>query len=56
MKTRQQIVTCWPLTVKDLLATIYYSIGIDPHSTLIDRLNRPTPLVHDGKVVSEMLG
>lgn len=44
-----------PLSAKDILATIYHLIGINPDSTLNDRLNRPIPLVHDGKVVSEML-
>lgn len=44
-----------PLTAKDMLATIYHLIGIDPDSTLNDRLNRPVPLVHDGQVVPEML-
>lgn len=44
-----------PLTAKDILATIYHLIGIDPETALIDRLNRPVPLVHDGKVVPEML-
>lgn len=44
-----------PLTAKDILATIYHLIGIDPETALIDRLNRPVPLVHDGKVIPEML-
>jgi hypothetical protein len=44
-----------PLSAKDVLATIYHLLGIDPHSTLIDRLNRPTPLVPYGGVVREML-
>lgn len=44
-----------PLSAKDMLATIYHLIGIDPESALTDRLNRPIPLVHDGKVVEEML-
>ena len=44
-----------PLTAKDVLATIYHLIGINPHSTLNDRLNRPVPLAHDGKVITEML-
>jgi len=44
-----------PLTAKDVLATLYHLIGIDPHSTLNDRLNRPVPLCHDGKVIPEML-
>lgn len=44
-----------PLTAKDILATIYHLVGVDPEATLIDRLNRPVPLVHDGRVVPEML-
>jgi hypothetical protein len=44
-----------PVSAKDVLATIYHLIGIDPHSTLADRLNRPVPLVPYGDVVREML-
>ncbi len=44
-----------PLTAKDVLATIYHLIGINPNSTLADVLNRPVPLCHDGKVIPEML-
>ena len=44
-----------PLSAKDILATIYHLIGINPYSTLPDRLNRPVPLAHDGKIVPEML-
>ena len=44
-----------PLTAKDVLATIYHLVGIDPHRTLIDRLNRPMPLVPYGDVIQEML-
>ncbi len=44
-----------PLTAKDMLATIYHLVGIDPETTLLDQLKRPVPLVHDGKVVPEML-
>jgi hypothetical protein len=28
-----------------VLATVYHLLGIDPHTTLTDRLNRPVPLV-----------
>jgi uncharacterized protein (DUF1501 family) len=44
-----------PLTAKDILATIYHLVGIDPEITLLDQLKRPVPLAHDGKVVPEML-
>jgi hypothetical protein len=44
-----------PLTAKDMLATIYHLLGIDPHTTIADRQNRPVPLVPYGDVVPEML-
>jgi hypothetical protein len=44
-----------PVSAKDILASIYHLIGIDPHTTLTDRLNRPVPLVPYGDVVREML-
>jgi hypothetical protein len=43
-----------PVSPKDLLATIYHLLGIDPHTTIVDRTNRPLPLV-DGNVVAEAL-
>jgi hypothetical protein len=48
-------VTDRPLTAKDVLATIYHLVGIDPDQTLNDRLNRPVPLVHNGQVIPELL-
>jgi hypothetical protein len=47
------VVDC-PVSPKDVLATLYHLLGIDPHTTLIDRTNRPVPLV-EGQVVQEML-
>lgn len=44
-----------PLSAKDVLATIYHLVGIDPHAMLPDRLGRPVPLVPYGDVVREML-
>jgi hypothetical protein len=44
-----------PLTAKDVLATIYHLLGIDPHMTLTDRMNRPVPLIPYGDVIPEML-
>ena len=44
-----------PVSPKDILATAYHLLGIDHRRTLIDRLNRPLPLVADGEVVGEML-
>jgi uncharacterized protein (DUF1501 family) len=45
-----------PVSPKDILATLYHLLGIDPHATtLTDRTGRPVPLV-EGAVVQEMLG
>jgi hypothetical protein len=45
-----------PLSAKDILATIYHLLGIDPHMTVNDRFDRPMPLVSYGEVVREMIG
>ncbi len=44
-----------PVSPKDILATTYHLLGIDPHSLIADRTGRPVPLV-DGSVVTELLG
>jgi len=49
-------VTERPVSPKDILATAYHLLGIDPHMLLADRTGRPLPLVTDADVVREMLG
>ena len=44
-----------PISPKDILATLYHLMGIDHHTTIIDRTNKPAPLV-EASVVQEMLG
>jgi hypothetical protein len=44
-----------PVSPKDLLATTYHLLGIDPETTLIDRINRPLSLVPGGSVLTEAL-
>jgi hypothetical protein len=44
-----------PVSPKDILATLYHLLGIDPHTLILDRTDRPSPLVN-GSVVQEMLG
>jgi hypothetical protein len=49
-------VTSNPLSPKDMLATMYHLLGIDPHAVLPDRIGRPQPLLPDGsRVATEML-
>jgi hypothetical protein len=44
-----------PISPKDILATVYHLLGIDPDATLTDRTGRPLPLVPDGAVIPEVL-
>jgi hypothetical protein len=44
-----------PVSPKDILATVYHLLGIDPHTLLHDRTGRPMPLLAEGSVVAEML-
>jgi hypothetical protein len=43
-----------PISPKDLLATMYHLLGIDHHTQVHDRLNRPLPLV-DGEVIKDVI-
>jgi hypothetical protein len=45
-----------PVSPKDILATVYHLLGIDPHTMVNDRNGRPLPLLAEGSVVGEMLG
>jgi Protein of unknown function (DUF1501) len=40
---------------KDILATIYHLLGIDPTTTITDIQGRPMPLVADAEVIRELL-
>jgi hypothetical protein len=44
-----------PVSPKDVLATVYHLLGIDPETTLTDRTGKPVPLVAEGSVLSEIL-
>ena len=44
-----------PVSPKDLLATTYHLLGIDPETTIEDRQGRPTELVPEGRVLTDVL-
>jgi hypothetical protein len=48
-------VTERPISPKDILATIYHLLGIDPHTLIEDRTGRPTELVPGGEVLTDAL-
>src|SRR5207253_156152 len=45
-----------PLSPKDILATAFHLVGIDPSSTVPDREGRPRPIAGTGVVRPELLG
>ncbi len=47
--------TVRPVHYRDILATVYHNLGIDPHSHLRDQLNRPVPIMpEDARPVAEL--
>jgi hypothetical protein len=48
-------VTERPVSPKDILATTYHLLGIDPETHVTDRIGRPMPLVQNASVVSDVL-
>jgi hypothetical protein len=48
-------VTERPVSPKDVLATTYHLLGIDPETTLTDRTGKPVPLVAEGRVLEDVL-
>jgi hypothetical protein len=45
-----------PVSPKDVLATAFHLLGIDPHTTIPNRLGRPVPIAGDGEVRPEFFG
>lgn len=44
-----------PFSPKDVLATLYHLLGIDPHTEIHDREGRPVPVAGIGRVRPELL-
>jgi hypothetical protein len=44
-----------PVRIRDLCATIYECLGIDPETLVYDRGGRPMPVANGGKAVQELL-
>jgi hypothetical protein len=43
-----------PVSPADLSATIFESLGIDPHSKISDKQGRPAAIVEGGRVLDEL--
>jgi hypothetical protein len=44
-----------PVHPRDLVATIYHLLGIDPHLTVPDRAGRPVPIAHGGEPLPSII-
>jgi Protein of unknown function (DUF1501) len=44
-----------PVHIRDICATIYHLLGIDPQMPVYDRGGRPTLIAHGGQPVHEIL-
>lgn len=44
-----------PLSPKDLLATIYRHLGIDPNHSFIDPSGRPVPILNEGQAIEDLI-
>jgi len=44
-----------PVHIRDICATIYHCLGIDPEMVVYDRTNRPIPIAHGGRPLLEIL-
>lgn len=44
-----------PVHVREVIATIYHQLGIDPHTMLIDPQNRPVKILPDADPVLELI-
>jgi hypothetical protein len=49
-------VSTTPVSPKDILATAFHLLGIDPHTHVPDALGRPMPIAGTGEVRPELLG
>jgi hypothetical protein len=44
-----------PVHIRDICATIYHCLGIDPEMTVYDHGRRPVPIAHGGRPLKEVL-
>ncbi|MEO2035549.1 MAG: DUF1501 domain-containing protein [Planctomycetaceae bacterium] len=45
-----------PVSYQDLLATIYYAVGVNPEHTIVNHLGRPVPILSTGAPITELTG
>lgn len=45
-----------PVHIREVVATLYHALGIDPHTNFLDGQQRPTPLIHDADPIAQLIG
>jgi hypothetical protein len=45
-----------PVTVPEILATVYHRLGVDPNTLLTDAQGRPLPILPETRPLAELLG
>ena len=45
-----------PISVRQVVATLYHALGIDPGMLMIDHQARPIPLIHDAEPIRQLVG
>ena len=45
-----------PVTVPEVLATVYHRLGVDPNTLLTDAQGRPLPILPEARPLAELLG
>ena len=44
------------ISPKDILATTFHLLGIDPHTTVNDQQGKPSPIAGEGRLRTELTG
>lgn len=52
---RGEVPVTRPLGARDLLATLYHVLGVDPKSQFTDSSGRPLPILADGQPIAELV-
>ncbi|HTE17436.1 MAG TPA: DUF1501 domain-containing protein, partial [Armatimonadota bacterium] len=45
-----------PIRVREVVATLYHALGIDPETQFVDQQARPVPLIHDAAPIAQLIG
>lgn len=44
-----------PITVHEVVATVYHQLGVDPNEVIFDSLGQPIPILPEGRPIAELI-